>query len=53
MTEINVAEPVQRSDIRKFLMLLLGSIGVVYVDIGTSPLYAFREALRPVSHDGI
>ncbi|MGO7564813.1 potassium transporter Kup [Rhizobium johnstonii] len=53
MTAINVAEPVQRSDIRKFLMLLLGSIGVVYGDIGTSPLYAFREALRPVSHDGI
>jgi len=25
--------------------LLLGSIGVVYGDIGTSPLYAFREAV--------
>lgn len=25
--------------------LLLGSIGVVYGDIGTSPLYAFREAI--------
>ena len=25
--------------------LTLGSIGVVYGDIGTSPLYAFREAL--------
>ena len=35
---------------RRFLVLLLGSIGVVY---GTSPLYAFREALRPFSHDGV
>ena len=28
------------------LTLSLGSIGVVYGDIGTSPLYAFREAMR-------
>ncbi|MEA3535767.1 potassium transporter Kup [Rhizobium sp. CC-YZS058] len=35
------------------LMLSLGSIGVVYGDIGTSPLYAFREALRPVAADGV
>jgi KUP system potassium uptake protein len=28
-----------------FKALLLGSIGVVYGDIGTSPLYAFREAV--------
>ncbi len=27
-------------------MLTLGSIGVVYGDIGTSPLYALREAVR-------
>ena len=27
-----------------FLALTLGSVGVVYGDIGTSPLYAFREA---------
>jgi KUP system potassium uptake protein len=31
-----------------FLALTLGSIGVVYGDIGTSPLYAFREALLAV-----
>ncbi len=31
--------------------LTLGAIGVVYGDIGTSPLYAFREALRAVAHD--
>jgi KUP system potassium uptake protein len=28
-----------------FQALLIGSIGVVYGDIGTSPLYAFREAV--------
>src|SRR6188508_184467 len=33
--------------------LALGSVGVVYGDIGTSPLYAFREALKPVAHDGV
>jgi len=27
-------------------MLILGALGVVYGDIGTSPLYAFREALH-------
>jgi KUP system potassium uptake protein len=37
----------------KLAALSLGSIGVVYGDIGTSPLYAFREALRPVAGDGI
>lgn len=33
--------------------LTLGAIGVVYGDIGTSPIYAFREALRPISAGGI
>jgi KUP system potassium uptake protein len=32
---------------------MLGALGVVYGDIGTSPLYAFREALRPVSDNGL
>lgn len=32
-----------------FAVLTLGAIGVVYGDIGTSPLYAFREALAHVS----
>ena len=30
--------------------LALGSVGVVYGDIGTSPLYAFREAVMAASH---
>src|SRR4249920_1060917 len=32
-----------------FFALTLGSIGVVYGDIGTSPLYAFREAITAAS----
>jgi KUP system potassium uptake protein len=39
--------------LKQFLGLALGSVGVVYGDIGTSPLYAFREALRPVASDGV
>ncbi len=53
MTASTAADPASKSDTNKFLVLLLGSIGVVYGDIGTSPLYAFREALRPFSHDGV
>jgi len=36
-----------------FLALSLGSVGVVYGDIGTSPLYAFREAVIAASPDHI
>ncbi len=32
-----------------FVALALGSVGVVYGDIGTSPLYAFREAALAAS----
>jgi KUP system potassium uptake protein len=50
----SVAQPASReNELRKFLLLALGSVGVVYGDIGTSPLYAFREALRPVAADGV
>lgn len=31
---------------KRFWLLVVGAIGVVYGDIGTSPLYAFREAVR-------
>src|SRR5687767_9638943 len=43
----------------RFVALTIGSVGVVYGDIGTSPLYAFREALvaatgsGPVSSDTV
>ena len=32
--------------------LLLGALGVVYGDIGTSPLYAFKEAVKAASAGG-
>jgi KUP system potassium uptake protein len=41
------------------LALALGSVGVVYGDIGTSPLYAFHVAVKaavgegPVTHDAV
>jgi KUP system potassium uptake protein len=31
---------------RYLITLSLGALGVVYGDIGTSPLYGFREAFR-------
>ena len=36
---------------RRLASLLVGSLGVVYGDIGTSPLYAFRESL--LHHEGV
>ncbi|GAA4780760.1 potassium transporter Kup [Stakelama sediminis] len=38
---------------KRLALLTLGAIGVVYGDIGTSPLYAFREALAQCADDGI
>ncbi len=37
---------------KQFWALALGSIGVVYGDIGTSPLYALREAVTAAKHHG-
>ncbi|MCJ2129569.1 potassium transporter Kup [Methylobacterium sp. E-045] len=37
---------------RAGLPLLLGALGIVYGDIGTSPLYAFKEAVRAASGGG-
>ncbi|MCJ9719991.1 potassium transporter Kup [Agrobacterium sp. SHOUNA12C] len=53
MTVSHAAVPNTRSESAKFLALLVGSVGVVYGDIGTSPLYAFREALRPFSANAV
>lgn len=33
--------------------LTLGSVGVVFGDIGTSPLYALRESLTHIARDGV
>ena len=35
-----------------FWALAVGSVGVVYGDIGTSPLYAFRESIAHIARDG-
>ncbi|PII37879.1 potassium transporter Kup [Sinorhizobium meliloti CCBAU 01290] len=45
--------PAQANNLPQFLALTVGAIGVVYGDIGTSPLYAFREALRPFGPGGV
>ena len=34
----------------RLAVLSLGALGVVYGDIGTSPLYALRESLSPAEH---
>ena len=44
------ADPVENRS--SFWGLTFGSIGVVYGDIGTSPLYAFREAVAAVVGSG-
>ena len=44
--------PTPQGESARFWPLALGSVGVVYGDIGTSPLYAFREALAQASADG-
>jgi KUP system potassium uptake protein len=38
---------------KNFWALTLGCIGVVYGDIGTSPLYAFKEAINAAVHRGL
>jgi KUP system potassium uptake protein len=46
------AEPHEAPAKASFWKLMLGSIGVVYGDIGTSPLYAFREAAKAAASGG-
>ena len=54
LQEGETAEQAEDQPLRKSqTALALGALGVVYGDIGTSPLYAFREALRPISADGL
>src|SRR6201994_4053891 len=47
---VTSAEAQEGSVTTGFWALTLGSIGVVFGDIGTSPLYAFREALADAAH---
>jgi KUP system potassium uptake protein len=44
-------EPSQQQHSRRYLLTLsFGALGVVYGDIGTSPLYALRECFSPSHH---
>ena len=47
------AEPCAVHPKSGFWPLAIGSIGVVFGDIGTSPLYAFRLAMAQASHRGM
>jgi len=58
MAQLNVAEKsddvhVHDEHGRQFWALALGAVGVVYGDIGTSPLYAFREAVVAARDHGM
>jgi KUP system potassium uptake protein len=48
-TGVHGAEPATQHNL---FALVIGSIGVVYGDIGTSPLYAFREAVVAAQDGG-
>jgi KUP system potassium uptake protein len=48
-TAVPAGAPVASHAPASLLALTLGSVGVVYGDIGTSPLYAFREAVVAAS----
>ena len=47
------AEAGDGHDGKNFWALFIGSIGVVFGDIGTSPLYAFREAIHAAKSRGL
>ena len=56
MAQTSIADSVGGTDHgheRSFWALTLGSIGVVYGDIGTSPLYAFKEAVTVAQKTGL
>jgi KUP system potassium uptake protein len=45
--------PSDKTGKKALALLTVGAIGVVFGDIGTSPLYAFREALGQTAADGL
>jgi KUP system potassium uptake protein len=50
MTATPVAAPIHSNALP--LTATLGALGVVYGDIGTSPLYALKEAAKAAAHGG-
>ena len=53
MSPAAATPPAQTPPHPALLALTVGAIGVVFGDIGTSPLYAFREALSLTGADGV
>jgi KUP system potassium uptake protein len=53
MTPVTAHTPDKPLNARALAALTIGAIGVVYGDIGTSPLYALRESLAHVAADGL
>lgn len=47
------SRPKEKISAAQFRLLLIGCVGVVYGDIGTSPLYAFRQAAQHISEGGV
>ncbi|WP_188445850.1 potassium transporter Kup [Sphingomonas psychrolutea] len=52
-TATTAARPTHPAPHPAMIALTIGAIGVVFGDIGTSPLYAFREALNQTAAGGI
>ncbi|WP_413990267.1 potassium transporter Kup [Labrys okinawensis] len=52
VSAVETSEEASHKHTGSFTALTLGSIGVVYGDIGTSPLYAFREAAHAATQGG-
>jgi KUP system potassium uptake protein len=52
MTTISEPALIASSEPKLSRAALLGALGIVYGDIGTSPLYAFRESLRSMAEGG-
>ena len=51
--DVRARQPRTRRRKDTMAALTLGALGVVFGDIGTSPIYAFREALGQAAEDGI
>jgi KUP system potassium uptake protein len=52
VTTISQPAALVHSEPRLSRVSLLGALGIVFGDIGTSPLYAFRESLRAIGESG-
>ncbi len=52
MTTISEPATLAGSEPKLSRASLLGALGIVYGDIGTSPIYAFRELLRSIGESG-